>query len=58
MITLYVINKVINKFQNLLLTGIIVSVGLWAIPVSAQVEDEQVNALVEALRLSAPPMWI
>ncbi|WP_293078844.1 hypothetical protein [Moorena sp. SIO3H5] len=55
MITLYVINKVINKFQNLLLTGIIVSVGLWAIPVSAQVEDEQVNALVDALRLSAPP---
>ena len=55
MITLYLINKVINKFQNLLLTGIIVSVGLWAIPVSAQVEDKQVNALVEALRLSAPP---
>ncbi len=37
-----------------LLLGILIAVGLPALPVRAQVSDAQVGALVEALRLAAP----
>ncbi|AFZ31820.1 hypothetical protein Glo7428_3336 [Gloeocapsa sp. PCC 7428] len=41
--------------MRLLLGGMIVSLGLWTLPVQAQqVTDTQVGALVEALRLAAP----
>lgn len=41
--------------MRLLLGGIIVSLGLWNVPVQAQqVTNTQVAALVEALRLAAP----
>lgn len=41
--------------RQLLLSGLIASLGLWALPVEAQqVTNTQVNALVEALRLAAP----
>lgn len=44
-----------RQSRHLLLSGLIASVGLWAIPAQAQVSDTQVNALVEALRQAAPP---
>ncbi|HEY9606325.1 MAG TPA: hypothetical protein V6C85_32255 [Allocoleopsis sp.] len=47
--------KSIEKSKHLLLTGLLVSVGLWATPGSAQVKDNQLNAFVEALRIAAPP---
>jgi len=41
--------------MRLLLGGIIVSLGLWILPVQAQqVTNTQVEAMVEALRLAAP----
>ncbi|MUL38867.1 hypothetical protein [Gloeocapsopsis dulcis] len=41
--------------MRLLLGGIIVSLGLWTLPVQAQqVTSTQVGAMVEALRLAAP----
>lgn len=41
--------------RQLLLSGLIASLGLWALPVQAQqVTNTQVSALVEALRLAAP----
>jgi len=41
--------------MRLLLGGIIVSLGLWTLPVQAQqVTNTQVEAMVEALRLAAP----
>lgn len=45
----------LKKTRHLLLSGIIAGVGLWAMPGYAQVNDTQLNAFVEALRLSAPP---
>ncbi len=41
--------------RQLLLSGLIASLGLWALPVQAQqVTNTQVGALVEALRQAAP----
>jgi hypothetical protein len=45
----------IKKTRHLLLSGIIIGAGLWAMPGTAQVNDRQLNAFVEALRISAPP---
>ncbi|MGL4374862.1 MAG: hypothetical protein ACRCT1_00345 [Microcoleaceae cyanobacterium] len=48
--------KLIGKAKYLLLSGLITSLGLGALPVSAQQPtDSQVKALVEALRQAAPP---
>jgi hypothetical protein len=47
--------KSINKGKHLLVSGLLISVGLWAMPGAAQVKDNQVNAFVEALRQAAPP---
>lgn len=47
--------KSIEKSKHLLLTGLVVSLGLWPLPGAAQVKDNQVNAFVEALRIAAPP---
>ncbi len=48
--------KLITKAKYLLLSGLITSMGLSAVPVSAQQPSEaQVKALVEALRQAAPP---
>jgi hypothetical protein len=47
--------KSIEKGKHLLLTGIVLSVGLWAMPGTTQSTDSQVNAFVEALRQAAPP---
>lgn len=44
-----------KKTKYLLLSGIIVTAGLWARPAVAEVNDRQLNAFVEALRASAPP---
>ena len=44
-----------KKTKYLLLSGIIVTTGLWARPGVAEVSDRQLNAFVEALRASAPP---
>lgn len=41
--------------RQLLISGLIASLGVWALPVQAQqVTNTQVSALVEALRLAAP----
>lgn len=45
----------IKKGKHLFLTGLMLSVGLWAIPGTAQSTDSQVNAFVDALRQAAPP---
>jgi hypothetical protein len=45
----------VKKIKYLVLSGMIVSVGLWARPGAAEVNDTQLNAFVEALRISAPP---
>ena len=45
----------IKKGKHLLLSGLLVSVGLWAMPGAAQVKDAQLTAFVEALRQAAPP---
>lgn len=45
----------IKKGKHLLLTGIVLSVGLWAMPGTTQSTDSQVSAFVEALRQAAPP---
>jgi hypothetical protein len=47
--------KSIEKANSLLLSGLLLSVGLWAMPGAAQVKPNQLNAFVEALRQSAPP---
>lgn len=47
--------QVIRQVKHLLLSGVIASVGLWIVPVQAQVSDGKVNAVVEALRQAAPP---
>lgn len=44
----------IKPVQRVLLSTALLSLGLWSSPVSAQVSDAQVSALVEALRLAAP----
>ena len=44
-----------KKTRYLLLSGIIVTAGLWTRPAVAEVSDRQLNAFVEALRTSAPP---
>jgi len=43
--------------KHLLLTGLVVSLGLWATPATSQTTatDSQVTAFVEALRQAAPP---
>lgn len=45
----------IRQAKHLLLSGLMVSVGLWAMPAQAQVSDAKVNAMLEALRQAAPP---
>ncbi|NER33211.1 MAG: hypothetical protein F6J93_03915 [Oscillatoria sp. SIO1A7] len=40
--------------MRLLLAGLTTSLVLWALPVQAQVSNDQVVAIVEALRLAAP----
>lgn len=40
--------------MRLLFGGLIISLGLWALPGAAQVSNAQVGALVEALRRAAP----
>ena len=49
--------KFIKTSKHLLLSGLLVSAGLWAMPgfAQAQVKDNQLNAFVEALRQAAPP---
>lgn len=47
--------KFIKTSKHLLLTGLALSVGLWAMPGTAQSTDRQVNAFVEALKQAAPP---
>lgn len=47
--------KFINQGKHLFLTGMMLSVGLWAMPGTAQSTDQQVNAFVDALRQAAPP---
>ncbi len=48
--------KFTEKAKPLLLSGIMLSVGLWSLPGSAQqVNDTKLNAFVEALRQAAPP---
>ena len=47
--------KSFKKTKHLLLYGIMISVGLWAMPGAVQVNDNQLNAFVEALRRAAPP---
>ena len=47
--------KFIKTSKHLLLTGLALSVGLWAMPGTAQSTDSQVNAFVEALKQAAPP---
>jgi hypothetical protein len=46
--------KFIKPVQRVLLSIALLSLGLWSSPVSAQVSNAQVSALVEALRLAAP----
>jgi len=49
-------SKLVRQAKRLLLSGVLLSVGLWTLPVQAQqVSDAQVRALVEALRQAAPP---
>jgi hypothetical protein len=48
-------SKLIKTGKHLLLSGLLVSVGLWAMPGTAQVKDNQLNAFVDALRVAAPP---
>jgi hypothetical protein len=48
-------SKLIKTGKHLLLSGLLLSAGLWALPGSAQVSDKQLNAFVEALRIAAPP---
>lgn len=45
----------IKTGKHLFLTGLALSVGLWAMPGTAQSTDKQVNAFVDALRQAAPP---
>jgi hypothetical protein len=45
--------KTLRPAKRLLLSGVLVSVGLWTLPVQAQ-SAKQVTALVEALRQAAP----
>jgi outer membrane biosynthesis protein TonB len=49
-------SKLVRQAIRLLLSTVMVSVGLWTLPVQAQqgVSDDQVKALVEALRNAAP----
>lgn len=47
--------KSIKTGKHLLLTGIMLSFGLWAMPGATQSKDNQVNAFVDALRQAAPP---
>jgi hypothetical protein len=47
-------SKLVRQAKRLLFGGVIASVGLWVLPVQAQVSDAQVVALVEALRQAAP----
>lgn len=47
--------KSIKKGKHLLLAGIVLSAGLWAMPGTTQSTDKQLNAFVEALRQAAPP---
>lgn len=47
--------KSFKRAKHLLLCGVMMSVGLWAMPGAAQVNDNQLNAFVEALRKAAPP---
>ena len=44
--------------MRLLLSALIISLGLWALPAQAQVSKAQVARLVEALRLAAPQTGI
>lgn len=45
--------KLVKQAKRLLLSTVVLGIGLWAIPVHAQVSDSQVGRLVEALRLAA-----
>jgi hypothetical protein len=47
------ISKLVRQAKRLVLAGVIVSTGLWAMPIQAQVSDAQVGRLVEALRRAA-----
>jgi hypothetical protein len=47
-------SKLVKQARWLFLSGVMASIGLWTLPVQAQVSDAQVGALVEALRLAAP----
>jgi hypothetical protein len=47
--------RVTTKVKPLLLLGIVLNLGSIAQSAAAQVSETQVNALVEALRLAAPP---
>ncbi len=47
-------SKLVKKAKRLLLSGLMVTVGFWTLPVHAQLSDAQVGALVEALRQAAP----
>lgn len=50
-------SKLVRQARRLSLGGVIVSVGLWILPIQAQqVSDAQVGKLVEALRQAAQPI--
>jgi hypothetical protein len=46
-------SQLIKQAKQFILSGVMVGVGLWTMPVQAQVSDTQVGRLVEALRLAA-----
>ena len=46
--------KLVKQAKQLLLSGVVLGIGLWAMPVHAQVSNAQVGRLVEALLQAAP----
>jgi len=46
-------SKLVRQAKRLLLSTVMAGIGLWTMPVQAQVSDSQVGKLVEALRLAA-----
>jgi hypothetical protein len=47
--------KLIKTSKHLLVSSLLLSVGLWAMPGATQSTDNQVNAFVDALKQAAPP---
>ncbi|MBE9041081.1 hypothetical protein IQ235_09855 [Oscillatoriales cyanobacterium LEGE 11467] len=49
------ISRIGDRIVTKALLGILVSIGFFATPATAQVDEAQLDAFVEALRLAAPP---